>query len=89
MTKKELDVYNSFEEETIIYRGINQRTNHPVNGLAWTPYIETAEFFANRFSNQGEIYQATIHKKDILAYFDCEKETVVDFKKLKNITKYN
>jgi len=88
MTKEELDVYNALEDEIIIYRGINNSSNHPIDGMCWTPNISIAEFFAERFDKGGTIYKATIDKDYILAYFEHEKETVVDFRKLKSISKY-
>lgn len=68
-----------------VYRGVNRTTGHPIKGLSWTPDISVARFFANRFSEEGIIYQAVIKKEDVLAYFKYENEIVVDYRKLKQI----
>jgi hypothetical protein len=88
MNDEELRVFHSLKKETTIYRGVNEITMHPVDGMSWTLDPEFAIFFAKRFSDTGKIYQAQIDKKNILAYFSLEKETVVDFTKLKNIKLY-
>lgn len=86
MTEEERNILDSLPERITIYRGINSKTDHPVNGMSWTPERDTAVWFANRFSNSGgSVCQAEINKENILAYFDFEKETVVDYRKLENI----
>lgn len=46
--------------------------------------METAFWFANRFSNQdGIVYVLNVPKKYVLAYFSHEEEYVVDYKYLK------
>lgn len=86
MTEEERNILDSLPERITIYRGINNKTNHPVNGMSWTPERDTAIWFANHFSNNGgSVCQAEINKENILAYFDFEKETVVDYRKLENI----
>lgn len=88
MNEEELKIYNNFPETLTVYRGINNFDNHPINGMSWTPDLEIATWFKNRFEQEnGSIYQATVNKKDILAYFEKEKETVVDYRKLKNVIK--
>lgn len=86
MTEKEINILDRLPERITIYRGINNKTNHPVNGMSWTPERDTAVWFANRFSNSGgSVCQAEIDKENILAYFDFEKETVVDYRRLENV----
>jgi hypothetical protein len=85
MNKEELLIFNNLEDNVTVYRGVNRTTGHPIKGLSWTPDISVARFFANRFSEEGIIYQAVIKKEDVLAYFKYENEIVVDYRKLKQI----
>lgn len=88
MNEEELKIYNNLPDILTVYRGINNFDNHPINGMSWTPDLEIATWFQNRFKQgNGSIYQATVNKKDILAYFEKEKETVVDYRKLKDVIK--
>lgn len=93
MNEDEIQRIGDLPDNVTIYRGINDITNHPVNGLSWTLDINTANWFANRFAKMKEctasVYKATIKKEDILSYFDDEKEVVVDYKKLENVEKIN
>ena len=85
MQPEEREFFDRLPDELTIYRGINTVSNHPVNGLSWTPDLDTATWFAERFQHGGMVYTARIKKTDILAYFNYEKETVVDFRKLENV----
>ncbi len=88
MDKDEIKIFNKLENELTIYRGFY--SNKYYDALSWTLDIDKAHFFATRFSNDtGSIYQANIKKDNIYAYFDCrnEKEIIVDYTKLYNITK--
>lgn len=93
MNEDEIQRIGDLQDNVTIYRGINDITNHPVNGLSWTFDINTANWFANRFAKMekctASVYKATIKKEDILSYFDEEKEVVVDYKKLENVEKIN
>lgn len=85
MTDEELETFNEFPEKVKIYRGINNYTNHPVNGLSWTINKEQAIWFAKRFDEGGILCETEIEKEHILAYFNYENETVIDIHFLKNI----
>lgn len=88
MDEDELKIFNNLEDELTIYRGFY--SDEYYDALSWTLDIDKAHFFATRFSKDtGSIYQANIKKEDIYAYFDCrnEKEIIVDYNKLYNITK--
>ena len=93
MNEDEIKRLDALPDSVTIYRGINDITNHPIDGLSWTLDIDTANWFANRFAKMKEctasVYKATIKKEDILSYFDDEKEVVVDYKKLENVEKIN
>jgi hypothetical protein len=88
MNERELNIYHNLPQTLTVYRGINSFDNHPIEGMSWTPDLEIATWFKNRFKQgKGAVYQATVYKKDILAYFEKEKETVVDYRKLKDVIK--
>ena len=93
MNGDEIQRISDLPDNITIYRGVNDITNHPVNGLSWTLDINTANWFANRFTKMekctASVYKATIKKEDILSYFDEEKEVVVDYKKLEKVEKIN
>lgn len=86
MKKSELKAIDEMPEEIKIYRGIKGTY---YKALSWSLSKQTAIWFANRFQENGSVFKATINKKDILAYFDDteEKEVIVNYTKLKNITK--
>ena len=86
MEKEELDIYKSLPDEVVIYRGV--KPNSSTKALSWSLNKETAQWFADRFEENGKVYSAKIKKKDVLAYFDGrkEQEVVVDFTKLYDIT---
>ncbi len=87
MEESEKDFLKNLDDEITIYRGFF--SNEYYKALSWTLDFEKAKFFATRFSDEGSIYQANIKKENIYAYFDCrnEKEVIVDYNKLYNITK--
>lgn len=87
MDNEELSVFNSFDNELLIYRGFY--SDNYYNALSWTLDKKVATMFATRFKNKGCIYTANIRKEDVYAYFDCrnEKELIVNYDKLYNITK--
>lgn len=91
MNEDEIKRLDDLPDSVTIYRGINDITNHPIDGLSWTLDIDTAKWFANRFAKMKEgtssIYKATIKKENIIAYFEEETEVVVNYKKLENIRK--
>jgi len=89
MDEEEYKFFINLPEKIIVYRGINQITKHPVKALSWTIDIKRAEWFARRFeknsSKTGKVYKTIIKKDYALAYFEYEKEIVVDFTKLEDI----
>lgn len=89
MGEEEMEYYLRLPNTITVYRGLQRGAT--VNGLSWTTSLNTAQWFAERWSASGEVYSAQINKQDVLAYFSTrgESEIVVDFKKLKNVCKYN
>lgn len=82
MDEYEYAYYRAIPETITVYRGINKVTNHPAKALSWTIDKLQAEWYAKRFSSEGQVCETVVKKEDILAYFDYEKEIVVDYRKL-------
>lgn len=61
-----------------IYRGTGVDDDN--NGISWTLSKETAEFFANRFRDDGVVLEREIARSDALFYTDGrgEKEVIYD-----------
>ena len=87
MNLSELNVLKNLPDSITIYRGVGNYNNKDLNVFSWTLSYGVALWFAKRFGNAPEVYQADIQKTDVLAYFDIEKEIVVNPFKLKNIQK--
>ena len=85
MSEKDKQVYDDMPDTITIYRGV--RDGARVKALSWTTDIDTAIWFAQRWSDEGTVYSAEISKSDVLAYFGGrgEYEVVVDFRKLNKI----
>lgn len=91
MTPDERDELAQLPDPITIYRGI-RKDSKKIKGMSWTTDPAVAEWFSHRFSSEntkGDIYQATIPKSDVLAYFKArrEEEIVVDTRRLCNIKK--
>lgn len=87
MNEDELEVFNEFEEMVTIYRGVTSYNANNIKALSWTLDYDKAEWFANRFGEDGTVYEAEIEKAHILAYFNRrnESEVIVDPKYLIDI----
>lgn len=83
MNQDEQEVLNSLPSIKKLYRGVNNVSNHPIDGMSWTDDIETAEWFAKRYGGEGKVYSINVQKESILAYFQLESEYVVDYAYLK------
>lgn len=86
MSESELESFNDFDDQVVVYRGVSSRNKNHTKALSWTTSFGKADWFAKRWDN-GIVYSATIDKQHIFAYFDRkdEDEVVVDFNQLKNI----
>lgn len=89
MDKEELKAYQALPETIKIYRGVSEINKKRIKGLSWTTDYETAKWFASRYegySKSGTVYQATIEKKYVYAFFMCreESEVIIDPAKLQN-----
>ena len=81
MDEKEYEVYQNIPEEITLYRGVAVDRNP--DGLSWTDDIEVARWFSHRFDlggKKGCIQYAKVKKQEVLAYFENEKEYVVQVK---------
>ncbi len=88
MSEEEQALLQSLPEEVTIYRGVTSYNAENVKGLSWTLKQHTAEWFAQRYSEQGKVYQATVNKANIIAILTDrnESEVIVDPKILKDIS---
>lgn len=89
MDKDELRAYQELPESITIFRGVSEINKRRIKGLSWTTDYEVAKMFAGRYSGYskgGTIYQATIAKKYVYAFFMCreESEVIIDPAKLEN-----
>ncbi len=84
--KEDFEFYNNLNEKIIIYRGL-QGKDAKIRGLSWSLNKEKAIWFANRFKQKGNLYQAEINKRDIYAYTNSmgEEEIIINPRYLKNI----
>lgn len=75
-------VYENLPDTFTVYRGLQE--NAQEDGLSWTLSKDVAEWFANRFDNEGKIIEKVIHKSEVIAYFNDrdEEEIVLDIKKV-------
>ena len=70
MSKKDLNFFNSLENEFIVYRGYT----HWENGYSYTLDKERAVWFANRFGQNGKLKEMLVKKEDVFAYTNSRKE---------------
>lgn len=61
-------------ETMTLYRGC---TPERLNGMSWTTDLKTAQWFAKRFGDEGEVYQIEIPSEFVLAKIDGRKEAEV------------
>lgn len=87
MNDEELKAFNELEDTVTIYRGVTSYNADNIKALSWTLDYDKAEWFANRFGEEGTVYEAEIVKSHILAYFSRrnESEVIVDPKYLIDI----
>ena len=87
MDEEEFQQYQELEDPVAIYRGMTSYNAKNIRALSWTLDRGTAEWFANRFGEEGTIYESQIQKSHILAFFGGrnESEVIVDPKHLEQI----
>lgn len=87
MVNSEKAFFDKLPDEITIYRGIGSLSAKPHKALSWTNSFDEALWFANRFERNGCVYRATVHKSDILAFFEQEQEVIVPPSALQNLEK--
>lgn len=82
MGQENYEVYENLPDTFVVYRGLQE--NAQEDGLSWTLSKDVAEWFASRFENNGEIIEKTVHKAEVIAYFNDreEEEIILDIKKV-------
>ena len=70
MSKKDLEFYNSLENEFIVYRGYT----HWENGYSYTIDKDIAVWFAERFGQNGIVKEILVKKEDVFAFTNSRKE---------------
>ncbi|GFI56556.1 hypothetical protein IMSAG013_01619 [Clostridiales bacterium] len=90
MESDEYKQFNELDETITVYRGVTPYNADNLKGLSWTLNPQTAKWFANRFGEDGTVYEAQIDKSHIYAYFSSrnESEIIVDPKYLTDITEF-
>ena len=69
--------FTELDDEIIIYRGEGAESTNKENALSWTTDFKIANFFANRFKDNGKIYKAKVKKKDIIDYIQDRGESEI------------
>ena len=87
MSEEELNTFNQLEDAVTVYRGVTSYNADNIKALSWTLDYDKAEWFANRFGEEGIVYEAEIEKSHILAFFNRrnESEVIVNPKYLMDI----
>lgn len=90
MDESEMAFLDNMNDRVTIYRGCRNSDKKGRTGLSWTLNKDKAIWFANRYnSKDAVVYCAEIDKIHIVAFLENrgEKEVIVDYKFLENITK--
>lgn len=80
MDEDERQALAELDSPVTVYRGVTSYNKKNVRALSWTLNYETAEWFANRFGENGTVYEAQVDKGHILALFNgrSEAEVIID-----------
>ena len=74
MTEDEIETLRSLPETVSVYRGVTSYNAGMVKALSWTLDQKVAQWFADRFGENGTVYEAEISKEHILALFKGRNE---------------
>ena len=74
MTEDEIEALRSLPETVLVYRGVTSYNAGKVKALSWTLDRKVAQWFANRFGENGTVYEAEISKQHILSLFKGRNE---------------
>lgn len=88
MDNEEYESFLALEDPVTIYRGVTSKNAQNINGMSWTLDRKTAEWFSQRFGDEGCVYEAQIPKQYVYALFNGrgESEVVVNPRHLTEIT---
>ena len=88
MDKDEQKQLAELDDTVTVYRGVTTYNAKNIKALSWTLEQKIAEWFANRFGEDGTVYEAQIPKQHIYALLNGrgESEVIVDPKYLTDIT---
>ena len=88
MDKDEQKQLAELDDTVTVYRGVTTYNAKNIKALSWTLEQKTAEWFDNRFGEDGTVYEAQIPKQHIYALLNGrgESEVIVDPKYLTDIT---
>lgn len=81
MDEKNKRFYESLPEQVTVYRGVYSEESL-YDALSWTTEFETAQWFANRFGNDGIVLKGEILKEDIYCCYLSEHEVVLNPEKV-------
>ena len=83
--------FPELDEELIICRGEGKESTNKEYALSWTTDIKIAEFFANRFGDNGVIYKGKVKKEDIIDFIQDrgESEVLVKYEYIYDVEKIN
>ena len=87
MSPEEQEQLAALEDIVTVYRGLTSYNKSNIRALSWTLNYDVADWFANRFREDGTVYEAQIKKAHIFALFNgrSESEVIVDPAYLTNI----
>ena len=74
MTEDEIETLRSLPETVSVYRGVTSYNAGKIKALSWTLDQKVSQWFANRFGENGTVYEAEISKEYILALFKGRNE---------------
>ena len=88
MDKDEQKQLVELDDTVTVYRGVTTYNAKNIKALSWTLEQKIAEWFANRFGEDGTVDEAQIPKQHIYALLNGrgESEVIVDPKYLTDIT---
>lgn len=86
MNTTELSIYNNLPDQVTVYRGIPNINKNNEHALSWTLDKSIANKFALNFDINGSkenqnnsiVLTKKVNKKDIICYFDDEKEVLIN-----------
>lgn len=88
MDEDELSVFQQLPENVTVYRGVTSVNAKDLKVFSWTLSLERARWFAARFDDSVQkVFQATLPRDGVLAYFSDEEEIIANPFMLENIEK--